>query len=81
MRKSLKKALTYITIFIFISCNVFSITGNATTKNNGVSLGDLAHYNGIIFNNAYVKNSRVEGPMAVHGNIVLNTNEIIINWK
>ncbi|WP_338631152.1 collagen-binding domain-containing protein [Clostridium baratii] len=76
MRKSLKKALTYITIFIFISCNVFSITGNATTKNNGVSLGDLAHYNGIIFNNAYVKNSRVEGPMAVRGNIVLNTNEI-----
>lgn len=46
MHKSLKKALTYIIIFIFISCNVFSITGNATTKNND----ELSNINNDILN-------------------------------
>ncbi|MGL4572502.1 MAG: collagen-binding domain-containing protein [Clostridium sp.] len=73
MKRSLKRFLACIVTFVFVSFNVFSITGNAVTEGSNSKLGELSHFNGVIFNNATVRNSRVEGALAVGSNIELNT--------
>ncbi|MDQ0150282.1 collagen-binding domain-containing protein [Eubacterium multiforme] len=68
-RKSYRNILMSVVIITFLTFNMFPSIENANAEESSFNLGNLSHYNVIIFGNANVKNSRVEGALAVGGNI------------
>lgn len=71
--KRYRNILIITVIITFFTLNMFTSIKNVSAKEMDLNLGNLSHYNGVIFGNANVNDSRVEGALAVGGNINISS--------